>query len=730
MNFLSLNMHRLALAAAIPALALSGAVQAQSASDVFIEEIMVTATKRTGGISVQDAGVAVTAYSEDQMDKMYLRDLKAIGFSAPNVQLEDIGTTRGTANFSIRGLGINSSIASIDPTVGVFIDGMYLGLNTGVVLDTFDMEGVEVLRGPQGLLFGRNVTGGAVLIRTTRPTDELMINTRVAYETGDNKYISGTIAGPLGDRFRGKVAAYYNDDGGWFTNLANNNKNFGKAETKLFRAALEWDVTDSFALLLRLESGTSKGDGPAAQNAGLFSTDSFDFSIDNEGFYDNDWQHAILEATWDVGFGDGQIVNILSWRENNQSTNGDIDAQPLSFFDAPSELEHSQVANELRYNGTFGNWYLTTGLYYFSQKVDVIEQRELFQVAGPGAPPFFVGGGIQNQDTAAIFAQLDWSITDRLTFNFGGRYTQEKKDAKIATIFIPALTGSGCNLNTGCTNYDFVDDNTWTSFTPKLGVQYSPDDDSQIYTFWTKGFRSGGYNLRHTSLTDPNERFDQEEQNSFELGYKKDFNDGRVRLNVAGFYNKISNMQREVNLPSAVAGVVQLIRNTADATITGAEGEFHWSMSDNFFMKLSVGYVDGTYTKVRFDLNGDGVVDSADRALDLPRLAPWSYGAQFIYDRELSFGSFSAQASGYHRSASAYTDNNRGQLRQANMVDASLRLGLMEDKLLLSLFGKNLLNESTIGGDTQLPASFGVANGTFSPLNKGRIYGVELQYRY
>ena len=142
----SFNFKRgVALAFALSGLAVSGFAQAQSGSDALIEEIMVTATKRAGGILVQDAAVAISAYSEDQLDAMFLRDLKAIGFDAPNVQLEDIGTARGTANFSIRGLGINSSIPSIDPTVGVFVDGMYLGFNAGVVFDTFDLEGVEVL---------------------------------------------------------------------------------------------------------------------------------------------------------------------------------------------------------------------------------------------------------------------------------------------------------------------------------------------------------------------------------------------------------------------------------------------------------------------------------------------------------------------------------------------------------------------------------------------------------
>lgn len=726
MQFLSKVGKQLALAATLPVLVISGAVQAQSSSDVFIEEIMVTATKRTGGISVQDAGVAITAYSEDQIDAMYLRDLKAIGFSAPNVQLEDIGTSRGTANFSIRGLGINSSIPSIDPTVGVFIDGMYLGLNSGVVLDTFDLEGVEVLRGPQGLLFGRNVTGGAVLMRTTRPTKELTINARMAYESGENKYMSAVVAGPLSDSFRGKISAYYNDDGGWFENLATGNSDFGQARTKMFRAALEWDITDSFALLLSVEDGNSKGDGPASQNGGIYDHDSFDFAIDNEGFYDSNWRHAILEATWDVSFGDGQIVNILSWREYDSLTNGDIDAVAISLFDAPARLDHSQVANELRYNGTFGDIYLTTGLYYFSQEIEYIEQRNLLQATAAPPPPF-VGGGIQNQDTVAVFASVDWSLSDQFILNIGGRYTQEDKDAKVATIFIPALTGSGCSIETGCQNYDFVDDNSWTSFTPKLGFQYLPDDSVQLYGFWTKGFRSGGYNLRHTSLTDPNERFDQEEQNSVELGLKKDFSDGKIRLNVAAFYNTIDNMQREVNLPSATAGVVQLIKNTADATITGAEAEFHWAMADNLFLKLSAGYVDGSYTEVRFDLNGDGVVDQADKNLDLPRLSPWTYGATFIFDHEFSFGSFTAQISGYHRDQAAYTDNNLGQLRPSDMVDASLRLGMMENKFLLSVFGRNLKNEVTIGGDTQLPFFPG---STFSPLNKGRVYGLELQYRY
>ena len=134
---------------------------AQRASQTILEEVLVTAQKKSSAEEIQDTPLAITAYGADQLDALKVRDLKSLSYSMPNVALEDVGTTKGVANFSIRGLGINSSIPSIDPTVGVFVDGMYLGINSGVVFDMFDLAGIEVLRGPQGVLFGRNVTGGA-----------------------------------------------------------------------------------------------------------------------------------------------------------------------------------------------------------------------------------------------------------------------------------------------------------------------------------------------------------------------------------------------------------------------------------------------------------------------------------------------------------------------------------------------------------------------------------------
>jgi iron complex outermembrane receptor protein len=673
--------------------------------------------------------LAVSAYGENQIDAMHLRDLSAIGFVAPNVQLEDIGTTRGTANFTIRGIGINSSIPSIDPAVGVFVDGMYLGINGGVVLDMFDLEGVEVLRGPQGLLFGRNVTGGAVLLRTSRPTDEFHVNAKVAAETGLNQFYSAVVSGPLGDTFGGKLAVYHNNDDGWHENLATG-EDHGAADTTIVRAAFDFSPTDTFDAILRFDHGESDGDGPASQNAGLFSADSFDFAIDEPGFYDASWDQAILEASWDVGFGDGQVVNILGWREYENNTNGDIDSSPIHIFHALSNTDQSQWSNELRYSGSFDRYYLTTGIFYLEQDLAYTEQRLI-----PPAGLNITGGGFQDMTSLGIFTQLDVVLTDEITLNLGARYDREKKEARIANLFL-----NQCVLGGDCAFFDLDDSRTWNAFTPKIGLQISPDESTMMYAFWTKGFRSGGYNMRHTSFAFPNEAFDQEELNSVEIGLKKDLADGRVRVNAAAFHNTFTDMQREINLSDPTVGVVQLIRNTADATITGFDAEIGWAMSESLFLQANLGYVDGSYDEVLFDLSSDGVIDAADRELDIPRLAPWSYGAQLTYQRQWSQGTFTVQGSGYHRDASAYTDNNRGSLRAADMFDANLSLGFMDDRLTVSAFGKNLKDEVTIGGDTQLPPNFpgGPAfpvpslagpGATFSPLNKGRVYGLEIQYR-
>lgn len=712
-------MKRILLAASaaltLPATALAQPDTGQDggALSAFDGDIVVTATKKGRGENVQDVPIAVTAFGEAQLDAKFVQNLQGLSYDIPNVQLEDAGTTPGYANFSIRGLGINSSIPSIDPTVGVFVDGVYLGVNAGVLFDNFDLEGVEVLRGPQGLLFGRNVTGGAVVVRTSRPSFDFRANAKLSIETGLKKSVGGTVSGPLvDDVLAAKLAVYYSDDNGWMRNRFDG-RSFGRSRDLIVRPALALRGGDDFRMDIRYEHGETRGDGPAGQNHALFDRDSFEFSIDYPGFYDNRWDQASAETNIDVAFGDGVITNIAAYRSYRSSAGSDIDSTPQSLFHSFSELAQSQLSNELRYAGKLGAVDLTSGLYYFAQDIRYGERREFF-----GGLQIVSGGGTQEQTSWGLFASLDWHVSDTVTLNLGGRYSWEKKHARVS-----ALRADGCNLDTLVCAVNFDDTDRWTGFTPKVGLQWKPDDDTQVYGLYTRGFRSGGYNLRNTDPAVLPGPFDQETQISYEIGVKKEL--GRSRINIAAFLNQLKDLQREINVPGPL-GVSQVIRNTADARIRGIEAEGQVYLLPNLLLTGQFGYVDGRYRNVRFDISGDGVIDAADRALSLPRLSPWTYGAGLVFDGGLGAAGTLTLRLGYnHRDAAAVTDNNLGFLQGADMIDASATIATGRGWR-FSLYGRNLLDEATIGGDTPLPAAFGGVGATFSPLNRGRVIGAEV----
>ncbi|RLQ23875.1 TonB-dependent receptor, partial [Seongchinamella sediminis] len=204
-------------------------------------------------------------------------------------------------------------------------------------------------------------------------------------------------------------------------------------------------------------------------------------------------------------------------------------------------------------------------------------------------------------------------------------------------------------------------------------------------------------------------------------------------LNAALFYSDIADMQREVNLADPTSGVVQIIDNTADATIWGLEVDGTFRLGDNLLMLASLGYIDASYDSVKFDLNGDGVVDGKDKNLDLPRAPEWTYSLGFNYDFQVgSWGFATARINYANRDESAYTDNNLGYILEQDILDAGLDFYANSGRWVFSLYGRNLLDEVKHGGDTQLPSALGPIplGGTFSPLAKGQVYGAEITYNF
>lgn len=717
-------------------------------SAVLLEEVTVTARKREE--SAQDIPISVAAYGADQLEALKIRDLQNLAVAMPNVAMDDIGTFRSTANFSIRGLGINSSIPSIDPTVGVFVDGVYIGQNSGVILDMFDIRSIEVLRGPQGTLFGRNVTGGAVLVNTKRPTKDLEFSARVAIDGnpngdgGTSTYAMGSISGPISENLGVRISVYNNSDDGWFVNQFDG-QDFGKSDTTIIRPVLTWQPNENVDISLRWEHLESDGQGPASQThtngSGVpgafvnFDRNSFDFSIDGAGFVDIENDFVTVEANWDVDFGDGTVTNIFGWRDYAAKGESDIDAQPVWLFHAPFWNFSEQTSNELRYNGTFGASNVTVGTFWFTNEVNYHERRNLLGIATGGVAPALTqdGGGNYEVDSVAAFASVDYALNDDWTFNAGLRYTREEKKVEIASLVLNV--NSTCNVTEGTCAFDFSDGKTWNALSGKVGLSYALSEDKRLYTHFSRAQRSGGYNLRNTAIDTVNlgpGPFDEETVNNLEVGFKSELSGGG-RLNAAIFYNQIDDMQREINLSDPVAGVVQIIKNTADASIFGYEVEGTFGLGENTVLIASLGWIDAEYDSVRFDLDGDGDIDAADEDLDLPRAAEWTYGIGLTHDISVGDSGYVSGRINYaYRDDSVYTDNNRGFILDQEMLDAGIDYRTVGGQWVFSLYGRNLLNEVKHGGDTQLPSILGPVptGGTFSPLAKGRVVGLEVTFDY
>ncbi len=865
------------------------------------EELVITARKRSVSETAQDVPLSVSLFSSDKLDSLLARDLKSLSGVAPNVLLEDVGTVRGIANFTIRGQGINSSIPSIDPTVGVFVDGVYIGITAGVLNDFFDMEAVEILRGPQGLLFGRNVTGGAVMLRHRKPTDEFEFSMRGDVGAGPEMVRAMTVSGPLiPGTLNGRLAVYSSDDDGWHTNLHDGNDDFGGYDVTLVRPSLTWHISDESELNMQFERGQSDADGPTAQNLGLYSPNSFDFAVDQEGFSHSYWTQAIAEFTRDVALGNGTITNIFGWRRYTSDALSDVDSSDISILHGYGAIDQEQFSNEFRYFGSFfeDTVDITAGLYWFDQDLDYHERRVIQedphykpargvvvgvdQAIAAEAETGTIGllggemafgavlaalnnikmakmqdpigkptntrewltlltdpdlqtllpqlplppeqlpaltqslqaqiaqltaldgllthsggiaqqrnswvdatlGGTQDQTTRGAFMSADVHLTDAFTLSLGARYTYEKKEAGIAAfnndIYTDGATPgddperftvgglyyapSLCDYGARSCNYSFTETQSWDNWTPRIGLQYRPTDDMNVYASWSKGFRSGGYNFRHTDPDNDPSAHNEERQDSYEIGVKASWFDGGLTTNVAVFRSEVTNMQRELSRQHPVAVVVQRILNTADATFEGIEFDARARLTENLSMNVAVGYTDGEYDNILYDLNLDNVIDDKDLALDIPRMVPLTFSLGLQHNKQLTgFGGglLTSRLDFSHRDKAEANETNEGILRQVDLLQASLTYTSADGRLQLSLFGKNLLDEVANGGVSNFYPNFpggqcpgnpsstcGVidprtnlplvtlpqyqgSGATFEPItNKGRRWGARVIYRY
>lgn len=693
-------------------------VEPERPSGQAIDDIIVTGTKRGRGEALQDAPVSATALGEEQIQDLFTANISDLGATAPNVQLKAEGATLpGTANFYIRGTGVAGSVPSDDPAVAVVIDGMPLGTTIGVLSDTFDLEGVEIYRGPQGTLFGRNATGGAVLLRSRRPSNEFGVRLQATLGSYDQVEASGSVEGPIVGRLNGKVAILYKDRDGYLRNVTNGGRQ-GDQESLLVRPMLRYDSDAGVDVTLIGEYGRIKGDGPSTRTrdsniSGSPSvTGKFETAQNFAGFSDVEWRHVIGEVNIDAG--SGVVTSITAYREVDQRSASDADGLSGTFFNVFGELDQRQFTQEIRWSGELSDFaQLTVGAFYFDQHYSYRERRQL-------APPFAAaprnvgGGGMVDQQAGAIFAEAAFDLTASLELVLGGRYTYEKKDAVISTIGVacPANPVFNGDINYGACIPNFADAKTWKNFTPKLGLNYEINPDTFVYASWSRGFRSGGFNVRSTNPAVSPGPYRPEKVDAYEAGMKLDLADRRLRINSAVFYNKFSDLQRTVIDNQAR----QTILNAASATIWGLETEVTAVATRDLKLTGNVGYTNASYESYI------GIPPGATRPIGqlmLVNVPEWTFGLGANYSHTFdSSNILTARINYSFIDKVAHNDINTLIEPSHDEVDASVSFEIPRYGAEISVFGKNIFDvyyntfSFKLGATTpsfaSAPARFGV----------------------
>ena len=716
--------------------------ESSSGTTTFIEEILVTARKRADLEDVQDVPLAVSAFSGDQIEAMYAADLTDITANVPNATAYSSATFPGYVNFFIRGMGVAGTVLSDDPAVGVFVDGVYQGISAGIVFDSFDLEAVEVLRGPQGTLFGRNVTGGAALLRTRRPTEEFSGRVRVMGGNDGNLQAAASISGPLVEgKLLGKIAVFHSQLSDWMDNPTGEAAGFddlGEMDQQVVRAAFTWLASDTFTADLRFEYGQSEEDPlpiwavdntlllgvqpiPGLSEAGARDSDDPIANGVNDHPLDADWISGSIELNWDLPVGSLKSITALRDLEQEDLTQ-DFDGSIVAIFDVNNSfIEQDQFSQEFIYNVDLSDRVdLTTGFFYFDQEFTYGERRF-------GALFAAVGGGLQahsvtDHQVVGLFAQADFALSEQWILTLGGRQSWEEKDAQIGQ-FGGSLSCTGfASTDPKDCAFNFEDGDDWSNFTYKAGIQFLASENAQLYGSYSRGFRSGGFNIRQNVGAVPGP-YDEETVDAFEVGAKADLAEGRARINLSLFLNDYDDLQRTV----VGTDGFQTVSNAAEASIKGIELETSWLIADGLLLQANMGYLDAELQNFVNPRGGAGGAPSVIDGTRIPYIPKWQRELHLTYDIPVGLGNLTLRGNYRYVGDVHSTDDNLGfQGSSYEEYDASLAYSPASGNWRISVFGKNLTDNIESSLITNAVNPGWILNQARNPAR----YGVELMMEF
>lgn len=569
-----------------------------------LEEIVVTAQKRAQNIN--DVGIAISAFDAQTIRDMGFQQPIDVATQTTNFSVNQLVTS--IPNFTIRGVGVNDYAINQATSVGSYVDQVYIASPAMMLFQMFDTQRVEVLKGPQGTLYGRNTTGGAVLFVSKEPTAEHEAS--VNLEIGDYGYymVEGAISGPVSDTLQGRLAVNTTQSDGYQESLTTG-ETHGGLDRVSARAILDWSPTDTLDFRFKVHAGQDNSGLNSFNTPGVGDNDTSAGTIDTADgvpFRDNDYKGASLIIDWD--FGNMTLTSVSSYDQLDRFEYGDSDGVPKDGrIDQILISDVDQVTQELRLaSNASGPLTWVTGLYYSDEE---IEDSTVYEVTGAGFPPFVFGvpssyavldtlGNTFNQisDSAAVFGQVEWDLADKWHVTGGLRYTQEDKELNNVTTPWTAEPGPGeaGPVESGLLfpPADYEED--FNAVSGKLGVDYRLNDDVLIYSSISKGFKSGGF--QGTLVFSPANiiPFDEETVLAYEAGSKLTLAEGRLQVNSAFFFYDYENLQAQGTIEGGAGGVENLfaLQNIGDAEVLGFEIDVQAAPTDRLDLALGVGYLD------------------------------------------------------------------------------------------------------------------------------------------
>jgi iron complex outermembrane receptor protein len=751
-----------ALGAAVPAAAQESTAPGAQGAVGGIEEIIVSARRRDE--SIQDTPIAVTAIAPSQLEGAAAVNISDLQGAAPNVLITQQASGSSAANISIRGIAFADIEKSFDPAVGINVDGVYIGTSTGQYLDFFDIESIEILRGPQGTLFGRNTIAGVINIKRTRPTGEWGGKFELSAGNYGKLGARGVVNVPIAEGvLAAKLFAMHEENNGYYKEVGTG-KRRGGVNNENFGASILLTPNDQFDALLTVEkqlqdfegiqgSSSQAGDlfclvGSPPMICGNNTTDDpytinpmINLLTGQPNPYIGDYKApaGTLEMNFDAGA--IKFTSVTSYRKMKEEQQQDYATSGLYWTNRTQS--YRQFSQELRGAGRIGESFdYVAGVYYFKSRYKIDQKTNVF---GPFTSEQFTTGW---SESYAGFADLNWEVMDRVRLSGGGRWTHDKKSlaTDFVDIFNPAVSFNSPKKN-----------ETWSKFTPKVGLDYRPTDDLMVYGSWSRGYRSGGFNGRGLTPFSATLPYEPETVDAFELGLKSEFWDGRVSLNLAAFYTKYKDIQQSttVSTPGGT-GNETIVTNAASAKIKGLEMDFVARLTEEFTVKSSVGITDAKFGTFLTDAPVGGVRRTFDYSdVNLIYAPKLTFSLNAEYETPVPMGSMdgSIKAQAGFRYLSRYDQQiaadaatpipatgtivvgrNDPTLRSDKQyyLDASISylwaMGGADSRARVTVWGRNLFDDRGTG------TSFTVGNNPilwrFVSVREPRTYGVSVGYEF